>query len=299
MADPALPAGPLSGRRVLIVTLGTRGDVQPFIALCDALKRQGAAPLLATVPHYVSLGGEFNVPVTSILEDGVIWPDMNALGGEGVESKDEFEMKLILEPYARLTRCMLRRIESLAEEHQPDVVIVGMIVWFVQWLRETLRRPLVHVHLQPTRWLATERASDRNARTVRLAEVLAQQPLLDADFIRGAPQRIINCIPLTRRSLRMSPAPHRQHHSHLVPLVHSCFSLARARAHLLPSASRSAHRRAFGAAPARVPAVARRDAPARTRRHLDGLLAARRHGSRRAAVADGTGGLPERLRGWR
>ena len=57
---------PLAGRRVLIVTLGTRGDVQPFIALCDALKRQGAVPLLATVPHYVGLGAEFNVPVTSI-----------------------------------------------------------------------------------------------------------------------------------------------------------------------------------------------------------------------------------------
>ena len=186
MTNSAPSPGPLSGRRVLIVTLGTRGDVQPFIALCDALKRQGAAPLLATVPHYVGLGAEFNVPVTSILEDGVIWPDMSALG-EGVESKDEFEKKLILEPYARLTRCMLRRIETLADEHQPDFVVVGMIVWFVQWLRETLRRPLVHVHLQPTRWLATERASDRNARVVRLAEVLAQQPLLDADFIRGAP----------------------------------------------------------------------------------------------------------------
>ena len=41
MVDSAPRPGPLSGRRVLIVTLGTRGDVQPFIALCDGAALRG------------------------------------------------------------------------------------------------------------------------------------------------------------------------------------------------------------------------------------------------------------------
>ena len=35
---------------MLIVTLGTRGDVQPFLALAGALQRCGAKPLLVVPP---------------------------------------------------------------------------------------------------------------------------------------------------------------------------------------------------------------------------------------------------------
>ena len=42
----------IAGKRVLILSIGTRGDVQPFLVLAAALRRAGAEPLLATLPHY-------------------------------------------------------------------------------------------------------------------------------------------------------------------------------------------------------------------------------------------------------
>ena len=46
----------IAGKRVLILSIGTRGDVQPFLVLAAALRRAGAEPLLATLPHYTHLG---------------------------------------------------------------------------------------------------------------------------------------------------------------------------------------------------------------------------------------------------
>ena len=64
----------IAGKRVLILSIGTRGDVQPFLVLAAALRRAGAEPLLATLPHYTHLGREFGVRVVSILADGVRGP---------------------------------------------------------------------------------------------------------------------------------------------------------------------------------------------------------------------------------
>ena len=44
----------IAGKRVLILSIGTRGDVQPFLVLAAALRRAGAEPLLATLPHYTA-----------------------------------------------------------------------------------------------------------------------------------------------------------------------------------------------------------------------------------------------------
>ena len=169
--------------RVLIVTIGTRGDVQPFIYLAQALQRAGTSPLIITLPHYVHLGVPFGVPMASILHEGETWPEPGDLSDEGIEDKEQFEDCLIMGPYMQHARSMLRRIEGLFSEHPPDLVVVGMIVWFVQWMRETLKAPLVHVHLQPTRWLSTERKSDKITRQARFLNLLAHHPLLDFNFM--------------------------------------------------------------------------------------------------------------------
>ena len=66
--------------------------------------------------------------------------------------------QLIIEPYLKHTPSMLSRLQRVAAAHPPDLVVVGALVWFVQWLREVLRRPLAHAYLQPTRWLASNQA---------------------------------------------------------------------------------------------------------------------------------------------
>ena len=52
----------IAGKSVLILSIGTRGDVQPFLVLAAALRRAGAEPLLATLPHYTQLFGSKGKP---------------------------------------------------------------------------------------------------------------------------------------------------------------------------------------------------------------------------------------------
>ena len=134
----------IAGKRVLIDRHA--GDVQPFLVLAAALRREGAEPLLATL-RYTHLGREFGVRVVSILADGVRWPEPADLG-DAAEDKDVFEEKLIFEPYAARTSGMLARVRA-GDGARLHVVVVGMLIWYVQWLREALRLPLVHAHLQP------------------------------------------------------------------------------------------------------------------------------------------------------
>ena len=176
---------PRINSRVLILTLGTRGDVQPFITLARMLERIGVAPLLVTLPHYLNLCSEAGVPCASLLGDDESWPETSSLGG-GVEDQAEFEEKMIIEPYVQHMPTMLMRLEQLAGEFSPDMVVVGMLIWFVEWLRETLRVPLVHAYLQPLRWLGTRdplrRAESQRQRfAVRLHK---SAPLIDTDFVR-------------------------------------------------------------------------------------------------------------------
>ena len=171
--------------RVLILTIGTRGDVQPFVTLAHMLQRTGVAPLLVTLPHYLDLCSEAGVPCASLLGDDESWPETSSLG-DGVEDQAEFEEKMIIEPYMQHMPTMLMRLEQLAGEFSPDMVVVGMLVWFVEWLRETLRVPLVHAYLQPLRWLGTRDPSRRAERQRQRFAVRLQKsaPLIDTDFVR-------------------------------------------------------------------------------------------------------------------
>ena len=170
----------LSGRRPLILTLGSRGDVQPFLSLMSTMQQAGAQPLLVTSLHFERLAAEYGMRFASI-GDG--WPNILDLLGEASIDKDAFLELLVLKPYAYLLPAMLSRISILATEHRADVVIVGMLIWTVEWLRETLALPLVHVHLQPPRWLITERLQGREERMMRYQQLMAQHPQIDADFV--------------------------------------------------------------------------------------------------------------------
>ncbi len=56
------------GRRVVIATIGTRGDVQPFVALAVALQKRGHTAVLATSSDFRSF----------VLEHGVAFHDLGA-----------------------------------------------------------------------------------------------------------------------------------------------------------------------------------------------------------------------------
>jgi sterol 3beta-glucosyltransferase len=56
-------------RKVLLAACGTRGDVQPFLALAVALRRHGHTPLLAAPPSYAWEAAAYGVDFAAI-DDG-------------------------------------------------------------------------------------------------------------------------------------------------------------------------------------------------------------------------------------
>ena len=66
----AAAAGP--PRRPLILTLGTRGDVQPFLPLASAMRDAGWAPLVVTLGPYQSLVEAAGVPFAPLVPDTAV-----------------------------------------------------------------------------------------------------------------------------------------------------------------------------------------------------------------------------------
>ncbi len=55
--------------RITLLTFGSRGDVQPFIALAAGLQQAGHQPLLAAPAHFASLVGEYGIPFAPLPGD--------------------------------------------------------------------------------------------------------------------------------------------------------------------------------------------------------------------------------------
>jgi len=66
---------------VLIMAFGTRGDVQPFVALARELRHRGHHVLLAAPARFAKLGGEHEIPFATV-DDGPL-ALMNGTGGVG------------------------------------------------------------------------------------------------------------------------------------------------------------------------------------------------------------------------
>lgn len=52
--------------KIVLVTIGSRGDVQPFVALAQGLQRAGFQVVLGGPPDFVSLAEAYGVPFTAI-----------------------------------------------------------------------------------------------------------------------------------------------------------------------------------------------------------------------------------------
>ena len=163
-------------KRPIILTLGTRGDVQPFLLLARELLRRGAAPLLMASGHFAPLAREAQVPMASILEGDAVWK-MDSKEASPQKAADIFHASL-----ARHMSAMLRQIERVASEHRADVVVVGSVIWTIAWLRRTLQLPLVHVFLQPARWLDSLRGPTRVTVTDAFRRS-AIHPEIDPDYV--------------------------------------------------------------------------------------------------------------------
>ena len=131
-----------AGRRPLILTFGTRGDVQPFIPLAAEMATRGMKPLIATLPIFRDL------IETSGLAFGALVEENEAAPPKVDDAREEFFLHGVAHFYDAHGDAMLDSVRRLVTSHAADCIVVGSLIFFLKWLR-TLNLPLVHTRFSP------------------------------------------------------------------------------------------------------------------------------------------------------
>ncbi|WP_215457788.1 glycosyltransferase [Streptomyces sp. ATCC 21386] len=145
-------------RKVLLAACGTRGDVQPFLALAVALRRHGQQPLLAAPSAYAAEAAAYGVDFaaiddgpTRILDETTTRRIIDG-GLMGVRGKIAAARTV-----ARLRQLMvapLRDVAAIAHDHGDVAAVVHSAAFPVQHVADMLDVPAVVVALQPG-WIPT------------------------------------------------------------------------------------------------------------------------------------------------
>lgn len=148
-----------SPRKVLLAACGTRGDVQPFLALAVALRRHGHHPLLAAPSSYASDAAAFGVDFaaiddgpTRILDDAATRRiiDNGLLGVRGKLAAARAVARL-----KHLFIAPLRDVAAIAHDHGDVAAVVHSAAFPAQHVADMLDVPAVVVALQPG-WIPTD-----------------------------------------------------------------------------------------------------------------------------------------------
>ncbi|HEY1684410.1 MAG TPA: glycosyltransferase [Tepidisphaeraceae bacterium] len=132
--------------QILLITLGSHGDVHPFIGLALALQKRG---------HKVSL-----------MTSGYFAPLIRSVGLDFLElgSKEEFDrisdnpdlwhprkgLAVMSESIGRYLPRMYERISAYIEQHPQAIMIGSTLAWAARLVQEKRGTPLITVHLSPS-----------------------------------------------------------------------------------------------------------------------------------------------------
>lgn len=140
--------------RILILTYGTRGDVEPFIALALGLQGRGYGVTLATAERYGAWVGEFGVPfqpISNLSIDQVDTPDGQVLleGGSGLVQRLAAGWRMSRKSGPILEE---QNFESwqIAQATDPDLILFHPKMLAAPQIAEALDVPAIMAVLQPT-----------------------------------------------------------------------------------------------------------------------------------------------------
>jgi rhamnosyltransferase subunit B len=139
--------------KVLLATLGSLGDLHPFIALARALKAAGCDPLIATIPDYrerVCAAG------IRFCASGPSSDERLADLGMG---REEFARHILADSDFIFRRAVYPHLRSSYESVLPAVaeaalVLTSSLSFAAQLAAEKLGRPRIGIVLQPTMFLS-------------------------------------------------------------------------------------------------------------------------------------------------
>lgn len=156
------PVGPGVGtrpRKVLLAACGTRGDVQPFLALAVALRRHGHTPLLAAPSSYAPEAAAYGVDFaaiddgpTRVLDDAA----MRRIIDHGLSgAREKIAAAKAVSRLKRLMILSLRDVAAIAHDHGDVAAVVHSAAFPAQHVADMLDVPAVVVALQPG-WIPTD-----------------------------------------------------------------------------------------------------------------------------------------------
>jgi sterol 3beta-glucosyltransferase len=166
--------------RVTLLTVGSRGDVQPMVALGVGLQDAGHRVRLATHPRFASLVAHHGLELAPVVEGRV---------SRGAETE---EGRRWIEANRRLPAAVgfLRDARSVARERlsdamraceDSDVIVAANLAMVLGWQIADLRKvSLVRAYIEPPAWMITRRPARRLAPVIRQAAWLAARPWLNA-----------------------------------------------------------------------------------------------------------------------
>ena len=167
--------------RVTLLTVGSRGDVQPLIAFGVALQEAGHQVRLATHPRFASTVGHHDLGFAPLAEGHV------SRGAETDEGRRWIEAGSRRPPavvgFLRDARSVARQrlADAIRACEDAESIVAANLAMVLGWQTAGLRGvPLVRAYIGPPAWMITRRSTRHVAPVLRQAGWLAARPWLNA-----------------------------------------------------------------------------------------------------------------------
>jgi sterol 3beta-glucosyltransferase len=167
--------------RVSLLSVGSRGDVQPLVALGAGLQEAGHDVRLATHERYSSLVTHHGLEFAPLAEGDLSRGTETEEGRRWIEARGRRLPAAV--GFVRDARSVARRrlTDAVAACEDADAIVAANLAMVLGWQVAGFRRvPLVRAYIEPPAWMITRRSTRRLAPVVRQAGWLAARPWLNA-----------------------------------------------------------------------------------------------------------------------
>ncbi len=145
---PRGSSGVVGMRKIVLTTLGTLGDLHPFIALALALKRRGFTPVLAVAEDHVAKSRAAGIEAVAVL------PGFDAIRRRMGMTEDDAVRRIMRDQRMMLEEVVLpgladcaATLDALAAD--AEAVVASIFVFAAPIIAEKRGLPLISVVLQP------------------------------------------------------------------------------------------------------------------------------------------------------
>ncbi|MCW1967486.1 MAG: glycosyltransferase [Anaerolineae bacterium] len=133
---------------ILLLTLGTRGDVQPYFALAINLRQAGHAVTLATAERYAEFVRSYGITCAPFAAPMLDMIDQ-AEGAQVIAGKNKLAMLGMVRKILPMMRRMMDEIWQVCDQVRPDLILYHPKIWMGTDLAEKLGVPAILTALQP------------------------------------------------------------------------------------------------------------------------------------------------------